>query len=108
LCSRRDSNPHHQNRNLTFYPLNYESKVANITRNYGRWKECYAGVGRDEETINQVLKGTMQSSLGTTGEKGWGFGLPMVKSLVDLLKGQIYISSFKEKGTRFEVLLPQI
>ena len=23
-CPRRDSNPHHQNRNLTFYPLNYE------------------------------------------------------------------------------------
>ena len=22
-CSRRDSNSYHQNRNLTFYPLNY-------------------------------------------------------------------------------------
>jgi hypothetical protein len=28
LCPRRDSNPHHQNRNLTFYPLNYEDLFA--------------------------------------------------------------------------------
>ncbi len=29
-CPRRDSNPHHQNRNLTFYPLNYGDSRAKI------------------------------------------------------------------------------
>jgi signal transduction histidine kinase len=64
------------------------------------------GIGMDEEAINNLLKGTLKSSLGTTGEKGYGFGLPMVKNLVDLLKGSINISSSEGKGTSFEVLLP--
>lgn len=37
-CTRRDSNPHHQNRNLTFYPLNYEClffKIANLGNYFG-------------------------------------------------------------------------
>lgn len=29
-CTQRDSNPHQQNRNLQFYPLNYGYIAANI------------------------------------------------------------------------------
>ena len=65
-----------------------------------------SGIGLNEEDINKILSGNKPSSNGTTGEIGFGFGLSMVKHLIDGLNGKIAITSELEKGTTFEVLLP--
>lgn len=42
----------------------------------------------------------------TSGKKGWGIGLMLVKGLVDAHGGTIDVSSSEEKGTTFTVTLP--
>mgnify|MGYP006166899673 CR=1 FL=1 len=65
------------------------------------------GPGINHETINDILNGGASSSEGTEGEKGYGFGLKMIKHLIDGLKGSMEITSIEGQGTRFEVKLPQ-
>ncbi|WP_026752455.1 GAF domain-containing sensor histidine kinase [Sediminibacterium sp. C3] len=66
-----------------------------------------SGVGLTNEEMDAILKGMKTSSSGTTGEKGYGFGLSLVKRLIDELHGSLDIQSEKGKGTRFTVTLPQ-
>lgn len=65
------------------------------------------GVGLAQNEIDDILKGIKASSSGTTGEKGYGFGLSLVKRLIDELNGTLFIESELGKGTRFKVSLPQ-
>lgn len=65
------------------------------------------GVGIDERKISLIMQGNACSSSGTDGEKGNGFGLAMVKQLVDSLNGTYNIHSEIEKGTLIEVNIPQ-
>lgn len=65
------------------------------------------GGGIEEEAIQKILQGKAETTPGTMGEKGYGFGLNLVKQLVESLKGKITISSDPESGTRFKVSLPQ-
>lgn len=65
------------------------------------------GEGMSENAIANILEGTKTSSEGTSGEQGYGFGLAMVKHLIDTLKGQMKITSEIGKGSLFEVTLPQ-
>lgn len=64
------------------------------------------GIGLTEGDIFKILSGNKETSNGTTGEIGFGFGLTMVKHLIDGLNGKIAINSDLGKGTNFEVLLP--
>jgi signal transduction histidine kinase len=66
-----------------------------------------SGTGMNQEKVEQILSGNAESSGGTQGEKGYGFGLSLVKHLVDSLQGTIQIQSMPGKGTRFDVILPQ-
>jgi signal transduction histidine kinase len=66
-----------------------------------------SGVGIDEKGIEKILKGNAASTAGTTGEAGFGFGLALVKHLIETLKGTISIYSKPGEGTVFEVRLPQ-
>ncbi len=66
------------------------------------------GTGMNEEAINEILKGTAESSDGTIGEKGYGFGLPCVKKLLSDLHGEMSIESVLGKGTHFKVRIPHI
>lgn len=66
-----------------------------------------SGVGINQEGIDAILKGIKASSSGTTGEKGYGFGLSLVKRLIDELHGTLDIQSELGKGTTFTVTLPQ-
>jgi signal transduction histidine kinase len=43
---------------------------------------------------------------GTDGEKGYGFGLSMVKHLVEGMNGKINIISTEGQGAIFEIILP--
>lgn len=65
------------------------------------------GVGMDERNIALIMQGSTFSNNGTGGEKGTGFGLAMVKQLVDSLNGTFDLHSEIEKGTLIEVTIPQ-
>lgn len=65
------------------------------------------GVGLPEETIQAILSGSASSTDGTVGEQGYGFGLALVKHLVDSLQGEMSITSGIGKGATFLVRLPQ-
>lgn len=65
-----------------------------------------SGIGLSVEEIDAILKGVKTSSSGTTGEKGYGFGLSLVKRLIDELHGTLNIQSEIGKGTTFTVTLP--
>lgn len=64
------------------------------------------GSGMDHEAIHQILYGEQQSTEGTSGEKGYGFGLMLVKHLIIKLNGSLNIESEPGNGTTFSVLLP--
>lgn len=66
-----------------------------------------SGIGLHAEEIDAILKGVKASSIGTTGEKGYGFGLSLVKRLIDELHGTLDIQSEIGRGTKFIVTLPQ-
>jgi len=64
------------------------------------------GVGVTKGEIAQILDGNSHTTNGTDGEKGYGFGLSLVKHLIEKLKGQLEIDSQIGQGTTFKVVLP--
>jgi signal transduction histidine kinase len=66
------------------------------------------GVGMDQQKITQILDGKGESTSGTGGEQGYGFGFALVKHLVDTLKGNINIVSNMGKGTVISLQLPMV
>lgn len=65
-----------------------------------------SGVGMSEEKIQEVMQGGTTSSTGTGGESGYGFGLSLVKYLIDGLNGTLDINSQIGKYTHFKVVIP--
>ncbi len=65
-----------------------------------------SGVGIDEQFIHTILQGKKISTVGTDGELGYGFGLPMVKDLVTSINGKLSLISTAGQGTTFEVVVP--
>lgn len=68
-------------------------------------KVADTGVGLDVDAINHILSGNKNSSDGTDGEIGFGFGLALVKRLVDDLHGSMNIQSIPNEGTTFTITL---
>jgi signal transduction histidine kinase len=66
-----------------------------------------SGIGVDEKSILEIMNGDAVSNNGTHGEQGFGFGLSLVKHLVNELNGTITIQSRKGEGAVFEVNIPQ-
>ncbi|WP_162340697.1 GAF domain-containing sensor histidine kinase [Cyclobacterium salsum] len=64
------------------------------------------GAGMTEEQIEAILNGKGNTTKGTSGEKGYGFGLPLVKHLIDGMGGTLKIDSRPGAYSRFEVALP--
>jgi signal transduction histidine kinase len=82
-------------------------KIEKGTMNMLRIKVTDNGVGLDKNGIDTILNSNATSTDGTGGEKGYGFGLALVKHLVDSLKGTMHIYSEPNQGATFEVNLPQ-
>jgi signal transduction histidine kinase len=66
-----------------------------------------SGIGLDEETAQSILHGNASSTNGTSEENGYGFGLALVKHLVNGLKGTMEIYSKEGEGATFYIRLPQ-
>ncbi|EOZ99065.1 histidine kinase response regulator hybrid protein [Indibacter alkaliphilus LW1] len=64
------------------------------------------GKGLSQEQINQILDGNAKSMNGTGGETGFGFGLPLVKHLVESMQGKMSIKSVQGQYSQFEITLP--
>lgn len=64
------------------------------------------GIGLDKEQINALLSGAADSTIGTAGERGYGFGLALVQHLVKTLKGTFQITSAIGQGASFIVEIP--
>ncbi|WP_345330930.1 GAF domain-containing sensor histidine kinase [Mucilaginibacter defluvii] len=65
------------------------------------------GVGMQPEKIASILSGEGETTHGTAGEQGYGFGLSLVKHLIDSLKGSLDITSTPGSGSVFSVKIPQ-
>jgi signal transduction histidine kinase len=65
------------------------------------------GIGLTEEAIQNIQNGTVSSTEGTEGEQGYGFGLSLVKHLLDGMKGSLLIASKPGHGAEFSVRIPQ-
>ncbi|MFC3560521.1 sensor histidine kinase [Pedobacter jamesrossensis] len=65
------------------------------------------GQGMPEKAIQQILDGKAETTFGSSGEKGYGFGLKLVKELVSSLNGKITLSSDPQRGTEFRIILSQ-
>ena len=67
------------------------------------------GIGISEEGIKNLWDGQSKKvRSGTSGEKGSGIGLSLVKRFVDLHDGEIMVESEEGKGTCFKVLLTEV
>ncbi len=64
------------------------------------------GLGITQDQIDMLLSDNTDSSDGTNGEKGYGFGLALVKHLVKGLNGTFNITSQPPTGSKFIVSLP--
>ena len=68
------------------------------------WRFCVAdnGIGIPSEYHEKIFK--MFQSLGTT-ERSSGIGLSIVKKIVDLYQGKVWLDSKEGKGTSFHFTL---
>ena len=65
------------------------------------------GVGMSDEFIEEIYKPfTQESNTESYNETGTGLGMAVTKSLVDLMMGDISVSSKINEGTTFKVKLP--
>ncbi|MFP8488936.1 GAF domain-containing sensor histidine kinase [Gracilimonas sp. Q87] len=83
------------------FNLNKESDTAKLL-----FSIKDTGVGISSGKIEEILNENAQSTSGTKGESGYGFGLPLVKHLIDKLDGNLHINSIEGEGTLFKVTLP--
>lgn len=67
------------------------------------------GVGMSKETVEALFSenGISFSKLGTSGERGTGFGLSIIKDFVHKQGGTITVKSEEGKGSEFCICLPR-
>lgn len=63
------------------------------------------GEGITKDKVDAILHGKASSEDGTEGEKGYGFGMQLVKHLIETLGGKLTIDSSPGQGSTFEVIL---
>ena len=67
------------------------------------------GVGMSQETVESLFSdsGVSFSKLGTSGERGTGFGLSIIQDFVNKQGGTITVKSEEGKGSEFCIRLPR-
>lgn len=87
-----------------------EIKVrAKSTRNHGTIEITDHGMGIKSSDIPYIFNRFYRADLSRTKQKidGYGLGLSIAKSIVDLHKGKIEAESIQGKGSTFRVILPR-
>ncbi len=95
----------HENSKIQINITDKNNKISIVIQDYG--------VGIPISVLDKINKNNdVFSSLGTSGEKGTGFGIYITKSYIQMLNGKFYIESIHEptnqaqrSGTRIEVVL---
>jgi two-component system, sensor histidine kinase and response regulator len=64
------------------------------------------GVGMDQAQLAALLNSHAESTKGTTGEKGSGLGLFLVKELLQKINASLQVESEVGKGSSFTIVLP--
>ncbi len=64
------------------------------------------GVGMSEEVLAELRRAGVASRQGTAGEQGYGLGIPLVKRLVNQMRGELRIDSSPGEGCIADVDLP--
>lgn len=91
------------------------SSIQFTVQGKGSWVDIIIrdhGIGIPKNLLPHILEiGEETSRLGTDGERGTGFGLPLAKTYIDSYGGRLSIESFEEKdnpidhGTSFKISL---
>jgi len=92
---------------IKFTPENGQISTA-VKRENGKIQFLVSdtGVGMPEKAQKSVFAGVPnESTMGTSGEKGSGLGLDIVKKIVDAHGFSIFVQSKEGKGTTFTILL---
>lgn len=79
---------------------------ARIGRNLVVFEITDTGVGIPEDKLEEVFKPFVRIETYNQFAEGSGYGMSVVKGLVDLLGGEIHIESEVGKGSHFEIRLP--
>ena len=66
------------------------------------------GVGLLPATIDHILSGNTNTTEGTNGEQGYGFGLSLVMHLIKSMNGTCTIESKMGEGSVFNIVLPKM
>lgn len=79
-----------------------------LTKDYHTIYIKDSGIGMSKENIDKVFRvDNSFTTLGTMGEKGTGLGLVLVKELIKINKGDIWIESIEGKGTTIFFTIPK-
>ncbi len=65
------------------------------------------GLGMDAGLVTQLNGKSMESRVGTQGEKGSGMGLMLVVQLLHQIKARIELQSIPGEGSTFAIILPK-
>ncbi len=79
---------------------------ARIGRNLVVFEITDTGVGIPEDKLEEVFKPFVRIETYNQFAEGSGYGMSVVKGLVDLLGGEIHVESEVGKGSHFEIRLP--
>ncbi len=100
-------------RNLISNALKYTNELGKIEIHFYQETNLLKlsvrdyGIGISNETKTKLFKEEIKNStIGTNGEKGSGFGLLLIKNLIELNSGNIYYESELGKGSEFTITIP--
>jgi len=97
------------NNALKFTPQGGEIEISSKLYSGNLWGISLRdnGVGMSPEVIETLFKPNFQTkNYGTSGEKGTGLGLILVKDFLESNKGSIWVNSEINKGSTFTFTLP--
>ncbi|MBQ8159619.1 MAG: HAMP domain-containing histidine kinase [Clostridia bacterium] len=77
-----------------------------LEKNAGYFEIRDEGIGMDEETQSHIFDRFYQADRSRSGE-GVGLGLSLVRRILNLVKGQISVTSSPGKGSTFRVEIPE-